>query len=163
MLHNNKQDTSSLGQAELVDFPDQKISSVPARIDTGARTSSVWASNIRLEGDVLIFSLFGEGSDFYTGNEIRVTEFDETVVASSNGKAEVRFKVALPLRLSGRRIKASFTLADRSTQVYPVLIGRSTLRGKFVVDVKAGTVLKRQEKARTAELKKLLDKQEGGK
>ena len=38
---------------------------------------------------------------------------------------------------------ATFTLADRSTQVYPVLIGRATLNGKFIVDVQKGVATSR--------------------
>ena len=38
--------------------------------------------------------------------------------------------------ISGKKIRARFTLANRSTQKYPVLVGRNILRRKFVVDVK---------------------------
>ena len=49
---------------------------------------------------------------------------------------------------------ATFTLSDRSMQVYPVLIGRSTLNGKFVVDVSRGSPLLAEEERRSAELQK---------
>lgn len=150
----------TVGQAEFVSFPKQAIFNVPARIDTGARTSSVWASDIRLENEELKFKLFAPESEYYTGEEITTSEYTEAVVASSNGVPEVRFKVVISLKIAGKRIKTKFTLADRSSQAYPVLIGRNTLRGKFIVNVKAGTVLRRQEKARTAALRKLLELRE---
>ncbi len=38
------------------------------------------------------------------------------------------------IRMYGRKLNAKFTLSDRSTQTYPLLIGRNTLRGNFLVD-----------------------------
>ena len=146
-----------VGRAELVDFPVQHISAVPARVDTGARTSSLWASDITEENGKRTFKIFGEGSEYYNGETVSTWDFSGTVVSSSIGNSQIRYKVNLPVRLGGKRIKASFTLADRSKQVYPVLIGRNTLMGKFVVDVKAGTVLVERERNRTAELRKLLE------
>lgn len=151
-----------IGQAELVDFPGYKLFSVPARIDTGARTSAIWATDITLKDDLLSFKLFGKSSEFYSGKVITATEFSETIVASSIGEPQKRYKVIIPIRIKNKRILANFTLANRSTQVYPLLIGRNTLRGKFIVNVKAGTVLKEREKLREAELKNIFEeKQEG--
>ena len=65
-------------------------------------------------------------------------EYDKIVVQSTIGEAEERYKIQLLIELSGRRIRASFTLANRSRQVYPVLVGRNVLSGKFIVDVSIG-------------------------
>ena len=51
-----------------------------------------------------------------------------------------------------RRIRAHFTIANRRTQVYPVLIGRNVLYGKFVVDVAKGTPLIEAERQRSEAL-----------
>ena len=49
-----------IGSTEHVDF-GKRAQKVPAKIDTGADSSAVWASNIRIDKDgVLKFSLFGE-------------------------------------------------------------------------------------------------------
>lgn len=146
-----------IGQVEAIDLPTHGIQSVPARIDTGARTSAIWATNIKFENGKIQFTLFDTSSPYYTGELIELGTHSEAVVASSVGQPQLRYKVQLPIRIKGKRIKASFTLADRSTQTYPILIGRSTLRGKFIVDVKAGTVFKEHEKKRTAELRNLID------
>lgn len=155
MAKNKTLDT--IGRAELIDFPKHGIIDIPARVDTGAKTSAVWASNITLKNDELSFVLFAPGSQYYSGEIIRTKDFSETVVASSVGSPQIRFKVRLTIRLRGRLIKARFTLADRSKQTYPVLLGRSALRGKFIVDVKTGTVLRDKEKARSLELEKILE------
>jgi len=146
-----------LGRAEVIDFPKLDIKGVPARIDTGAKTSSLWASSIKIDKDGrLSFCFFGKKSPLYTGKRITVQSYDETVVSTSSGVGQRRYKIKLSILINGRRIRASFTLANRSRVVYPVLIGRNVLRGRFVVDVTRGKPLKEAEKHRTQELRKLI-------
>lgn len=127
-----------IGRSELVSFPSLGIAKVPSRIDTGAKTSAVWASDIHLVGDELHFKLFAPASPHFQGKTIVVKSFEKRPVTSSNGATEQRYVIKLTLLLDGRRIRASFSLADRSKQAYPVLVGRNILKGKFIVDVKLG-------------------------
>ena len=54
-----------IGSTEFVEIFG--VSAVPAKIDTGADSSAIWASNIDMKEDgTLIFSLFGKKSPFYT-------------------------------------------------------------------------------------------------
>jgi len=135
-----------IGQTEVLDFPELGVSSVPARIDTGAQTSALFVSKITLEEGKLVVVLFDKNSPHYSGKSVVFDNFKTTVVYSSNGQNEERYKVRTLVLLKGRKIRASFTLADRSKQVYPVLIGRNVLSGKFVVDVKVGRLRASQEK-----------------
>ncbi|MGH7239631.1 MAG: hypothetical protein ACREHG_06145, partial [Candidatus Saccharimonadales bacterium] len=60
-----------IGHNELVDFPELKFSGVPAKIDTGADSSAIWASSIKLDvKGVLSAVLFGNESQFFTGETI---------------------------------------------------------------------------------------------
>jgi hypothetical protein len=145
-----------IGRVEKVRFPYTGSRSVYARVDTGAQTSSIWASNIEEQGGRLSVVFFGPDSEHYDGVTHYFDDFTITMVASSNGQAEPRYKVRLTVKLGGKKIRARFTLADRSTQVYPVLIGRNVLRGKFVVDVKQGKALKNTEKQRSQALQSRL-------
>ena len=137
-----------IGRAERIALPEFGMDAVPVRIDTGAKTSAVWASNITETDGTLEYSLFGEGSEFYTGNLIRTKVYGERLVANSTGHIERRYTVKMLVILEGRKVNATFTLANRASQVYPVLIGRNILRGKFIVNVKLGTPLTAQEKLR---------------
>lgn len=142
-----------IGRAEHLTLRDTGIT-VPARVDTGAKTSAIWASKVRVDAaGILHFRLFDNESEFFSGETYRTKEFEETVVSSSNGAAEKRYKVKLRISLGGRNINASFTLADRSTQVYPVLIGRNILQGKFVVNVRLGDSQHNLERQRTERLR----------
>jgi len=143
----------TIGRAEIVSFPELGIEDIAARIDTGAKTSAFWASRAELddEGNLQVV-FFAPEHQNYTGTVFTFDTFDSTVVASSSGHSQRRYKVQLLVRIKGKKIRAWFTLADRASQVYPVLIGRNVLTGKFVVDVKKGKVLKEEERRRSSEL-----------
>lgn len=144
-----------LGRTEAICLPDIDDRTTHARVDTGAKTSAVWVSSAVVENGGLNVIFFGPRSPLYSGKVMHFTEYSQTVVASSNGVAQRRFKIRLRIIVGGRKIRAWFTLADRSTQVYPVLIGRNVLHSKFVVDVTHFSQdLKSHEQARSAALKK---------
>jgi hypothetical protein len=127
-----------IGRNVLVDFigHKQRINSVPAKIDTGADSSSVWASNISVtKKGTLKFTLFDEGSEYYTGEVIRRRSYRVAVVRSSSGHEQIRYKVEIPVRVAGKRLRAGFYLSDRSANDFPILLGRRTLNKKFLVDV----------------------------
>ncbi len=152
----NRKPVQTIGRVEDIELPKIGLI-VPSRIDTGAKTSSIWASNIWFDANkILHFTLFDAGSEYYTGDELTTETFAETVVANSSGHAEKRYVVKLLVSLRNRRIRASFTLADRSAQVYPILIGRNVLRGKFVVDVRLGNPQRQEERQRSKQLKNRL-------
>lgn len=145
-----------IGRVERVRFPSLGIKGVPAKIDTGADASSIWCSKIELVDSQLHCIFFGKDSPFYNGKTIIFdkNDVDLTRIANSFGHSELRYKIKIPMEIRGRTIKATFTLTDRSTKLYPVLIGRSMLRNKFVVDVSRGTPLHEEEDERQKRLRK---------
>lgn len=113
-----------------------RASQVPAKVDTGADSSSVWASNVTiLPGGNLQYTLFDVGSPFYDGNKIETDQYTVAMVRSATGHEEIRYRVILAVRIKGKRIKAVFNLSNRSRNRFPILIGRRTLSRKFIVDV----------------------------
>jgi len=136
-----------IGQTEHIDFPELHMEKVVARVDTGAKTSAIWASNIKLEDGVLSFTLFDNTSEYYTGDVLRTRAYHIRTIISSIGTKEDRYGVKLLILISGRSIRASFTLANRSLQKYPVLVGRNVLRGKFLVDVEYDHKLMKMKKS----------------
>lgn len=143
-----------IGSTEYLDVAGFK--NVPAKIDTGADSSSIWASNIKMKEDgTLAFSLFDRESPFFTKKCIKTTDYAVKIVRSSNGDEEVRYRVKLPITLKGETFETTFTLSNRSRNSFPVLIGRRTLKGKFLVNVSKASV-KRPKKLRTPRLNKEL-------
>lgn len=144
-----------IGRAEKALFPEITNKRVPVKVDTGADACSIWATATELEGDRLHVIFFGEGSEWYSGEEHIFSKKDYTMtrVANSFGHREIRYKVKLKITLKGKTIRGSFTLSNRSNKLYPVLIGRTLLRKKFLVDVAKGSPLREEEKARAERLK----------
>jgi hypothetical protein len=130
-----KKDLTTIGRNASVDFIGH-VKHVPAKVDTGADSSSVWATNIKVdENGVLQFTLFGVGSKWYTGEVIERQHYKVAMVRSASGHEQVRYRVEFLMRVEKRRIRAAFNLSDRSLNKFPVLIGRRSLSGKFIVDV----------------------------
>jgi hypothetical protein len=153
-VNNDGKEKKTIGRAEVVKFLDLDETKVHARIDSGARTSAIWGS-ARVDDGVLVVSFFGDPSKTYT-----FKSYGRMAVASSNGHVDKRFTIRLLVIIKGRKVRATFTIADRVTQVYPVLIGRNVLRGKFIVDVTLGRSLKTAEKEKIASLQTLVEKEE---
>jgi ribosomal protein S6--L-glutamate ligase len=137
----------------LLDFG---IEGVPAKVDTGADLSAIWASSIEEKDDGLYFVLFAPESPYYSGKVQRFTkpDYSLTRVANSFGHKELRYKVKLRINVKGRIIRATFTLSDRSQKAYPLLLGRRLLHGKFLVDVTDGEPLHEEEEQRAATLER---------
>ena len=134
-----------VGRAERVDFPDADVQHVPAKIDTGAYRSSVWASNVHEKNGQLSFRLLGPGSKLYSGKECVTEEYEIVEVENSFGHKEQRYSVYLRVKLGAKTFKSNFTLADRGIKTYPVLVGRKLLRGRYLVDVSEGEPLEDEE------------------
>ena len=133
-----------IGSTEFVNF-GERAQKVSAKIDTGADSSAVWASNIRIDKDgVLKFSLFGEGSPYYDGKIFKRTDYSVARVRSSSGHEQIRYRTHFWVKLGGRKIKMLMNLSDRSKNEFPVLIGRRSISGKFLVDVSRKNVRRKK-------------------
>lgn len=154
-----KNDLTIIGRTATASFPEEGITDVPVKVDTGAHSSAIWASELHMDDDgTLHFVLFAKGSPYYSGKVHTTNDYDVRLVRSSNGTTQVRYRVRLRIHVAGRRVVGKFTLADRSKNAFPVLAGCRFLTGKFLVDVsmdKYQTVEERfeQSESLTAELR----------
>ncbi|MBR0403016.1 ATP-dependent zinc protease [Candidatus Saccharibacteria bacterium] len=133
--NNRDKDLPIIGSSEWVDIG--KYRHVPAKTDTGAQSSTIWASDICVEKDgTLKFKLFDKGYYLYTGKVFKRTpqNYKVGIIRSSNGQEQIRYRVYLPVTIAGKKISALFSLADRSKSNFPILIGRRTIVGKFIVN-----------------------------
>ena len=133
----NSTSIAIVGPKEHIDFPKQGLVGVPAKIDTGADSSAIWASDIVEKDGVLRFVLFDRVSPYYSGKVLTAKKFSVASIKNSFGHTEFRYKVTLQIRLAEKLLKVRFTLANRENNTQPILIGRRTLHGKFLVDVAA--------------------------
>ncbi len=124
-----------IGRSETLTFVGTDLVSVPAKTDTGAYRSSVHARNIQLKDGLLSFELLaGHPACGNISYQMQASEFSEVTITNSFGESETRYDVKLKVKLGPKVFFARFTLADRSKMIYPVLLGRKLLNGRFIVD-----------------------------
>ena len=146
-----------IGATEYIDIAGHQ--KVPAKIDTGADSSSIWVSNLKMKKDgKLSFTFFGENSPYYTGEIIETSKYLVRAIRSSYGDRQVRYLIKLPIRINHKEITTSFTLANRERNDFPILIGKNTLKeGGFVVDITKNAV-NQQERVKNTTLRHELKK-----
>jgi hypothetical protein len=131
----NKPDQNVIGAFEKVSFPEFGIKEVTAKIDTGAYTGAIHATNIVEEKQadkmVLHFSPVNHPSTVYTTEDYFIKP-----VTSSNGHLEQRYFVDTEIVVNDTKYPILISLTDRSAMTWPVLIGRRFIRAnKLLVDV----------------------------
>jgi hypothetical protein len=125
------------GWREWVALPTIGIPWIKAKLDTGARTSSLHAYKIKVfdrDGDEWVrFRVrpWQESADDETLVELPV--HDRRRVRSSSGHVEERVVVRVPLVLTGHEVLAEVTLTNRDAMGFRMLIGREALRQGFAV------------------------------
>src|SRR4051812_45882080 len=125
-----------IGVAEFVDFPDWGVKSLRARVDTGARTSALHVENVRLlAGSRVRFDVRLRRDDATARVTVETKVSRRTPVRSSTGQSEPRLFVKAHVRLGGREQLIEVGLVDRRHMLYRMLIGRSALERRFLVDV----------------------------
>jgi len=102
---------------------------LPARIDTGAASSSLDARDLKVKDGFAEFHL----SRKYGGLQLRLPIVDWLTIRSSEAREE-RPIVEVEFCIGSKRVRTRVNLNDRSTVRYPVLIGRNALKDNFVVD-----------------------------
>lgn len=126
-----------VGWREMVVLPALAPARIPAKIDTGARTSSLHADAIeRFEQDGKPWVRFELVLDEVTGERVicELPRLDRRRITSSNGQTEMRPIVRTWMEIGQARFRAEFSLADRSDMKFPILVGRTALKGRFLVD-----------------------------
>jgi hypothetical protein len=148
-----------LGWREWVALPDLGVPLVKAKLDTGARSSSLHVSSpktFRREGHewvrfVAITDLTGDDAPVRAEAPVA----DERMVRSSAGHEELRIVIETRLEIAGWQWDIDLTLADRpDTMSFRMLIGRQGLSGHALIDPShsylAGRPLKRRRRRKGA-------------
>jgi len=130
-----------IGWKELVDLPDLGLSSLKAKVDTGARTTALHVATIRTlddlgddraELEIVLAPDRRRPTHLVTA---RVQQLARIRVTDSSGNSQLRPVIETDLVLGPVRKRIRITLADRSSMLFRMILGRKALEGDFVVDV----------------------------
>ena len=108
---------------------------LPARIDTGALTSSLDARELTVRDNKALFRLRNE----YGSLRLSLPIIEWRYIRSAIGR-ERRPVVEVEICLGRKRFRTQVTLKDRSRVLYPLIVGRRALQGRFLVDVSRSNV-----------------------
>lgn len=124
-----------LGRSDRVDLPQLGVYDIHAKVDTGAYTSSLHCQSAEVVDEVLEFVLLDEEHPEFTGTRFRFTEYEVRDIRNSFGDIERRFVIVTTMRIFDEDITTEFSLCNRGSLKFPVLIGRKILRDRFLIDV----------------------------
>jgi hypothetical protein len=122
------------GEEEVMLLPWGVV--LPARIDTGASTTSLDARHLTVKKNMAEFQL----PEKYGGRRVQLPVVGWRTVRSAE-HAERRPIVEMDLCLGQKRLRTRVNLNDRSNVKYPLIIGRNVLRHDFVVDCARSNLL----------------------
>lgn len=130
-----------IGWKEYLALPELGVSSLKAKIDTGARTSALHVAAIRSigaeedgEADLEV-TLVPDRRRPGTLVRARVRQLARIRVTDSGGRSELRPLIETLVVLGPVSKRIRLTLADRSTMLFRMILGRKALEGDFLVDV----------------------------
>lgn len=130
-----------LGWREWISLPALGIEYLKAKVDTGARTSALHAFHVeefRERGVRMVrFRLhpIQRREDVVLSCVTEVA--DRRLVSDSGGHREQRLVIVTPLRLGGKEWPIEMTLTNRDNMQFRMLLGRTAIRGRFLVDPNA--------------------------
>jgi len=128
----------TLGWCEWLALPALGIAAIEAKLDTGARSSSLHVDSQELfERECapwVRFSLhLGPGSEA-DPISVEAAVIDQREVRDSGGHVTRRVFIRSELSLAGKRFPIEINLAARRGLRYPMLLGRTALAGRFLID-----------------------------
>ena len=129
---------SIIGNQEWCCFRGLKIPLIKARIDSGAKTSSIQSTNIKQ---------FKKGKETWVSFDVNPIQdnlsivvhceseiIDVRIVKSSSGITDKRYVVKETITLGEHTFEIELTLANRDGMDFRMLLGREAMKDRFIVD-----------------------------
>lgn len=127
-----------IGWREWVTLPDLGLAAIKAKVDTGAKTSSIHAFDISIQKNpgkktYVHFKVHPLQNDTTIEVKCKAPLVDQRVVTDSGGHREERYVIKTWLHLGTMKKRVEVTLTNRESMKYRMLIGRAALK-EFYID-----------------------------
>lgn len=128
----------TLGWREWLGLPDLGIPAIKAKIDTGARSSCIHAASVetfwRKRKHMARFVVHPLRKRPQVQFECEAEITDQRKVSDSGGHKEARYFIRTTVELGGKSFPLELNLTDRENMLFPMLLGRTAMQGRFAVD-----------------------------
>lgn len=134
----SKSVSNVIGSEEWCGLPSLGIPGIKARVDSGAKTSSLHAFNIQP---------FNRNSSRWISFEVHPVQnnrravvrcesevYDRRDIKSSNGDVEKRYVIKTTVTLGDDNWDIEITLTNRDSMGYRMLLGRTAMQGRVLID-----------------------------
>lgn len=140
----NLENLHLIGTEEWCNFENMGIPAIKARVDSGAKTSSLQAQQVKTFNkgghEWVSFDIFPLQDNRSIKLTCKAKLVDRRTVKSSSGISEERFVIKTMVTIGGHSFEIELTLASRETMEYRMLLGREALKNRFIVNPAVGFV-----------------------
>ncbi len=128
-----------IGWRERVTLPGLCETPIKVKVDTGARTSALHAFDLSVSADDggrwAEFEIHPLQRSSRNGTRVRVPIVGFRRVRSSSGHSQRRPVIRVPIRIGDHEFPTDITLTARDEMGFRMLLGRSAMRRRYLVDV----------------------------
>ncbi len=125
-----------IGWREWVSFPELGIKKIKAKMDTGARTSALHVSHIRVVkgSNIVKFKIHPVQRRARPMIEASAVMISRREIKSSNGELSVRPVIKTKIKIGEKVFPIELSLVNRDLMGFRLLLGRSALKNNYIVD-----------------------------
>lgn len=138
-----------IGKEEWCAFPELGLPAIKARVDSGAKTSSLHAFNIHTfqkDGKKYVhFDIHPIQDNRKIIQSCLGLEVDRRDIKSSSGEKEKRYVIRTPITLGQETWDIEVTLTNRDSMGYRMLLGREAMKERVLIDPDASLCLGKVE------------------
>ena len=128
----------TVGRREWVVLPQLDLPKIKAKIDTGARTSCLHAFSVnpmeKNGAEWVRFGIHPHQDDTTTEVYCEAEVADKRIVSDSGGHKEERYVITTDLVIAEHRWPIEITLTNRDTMLFRMLLGRTAMDNKIIVN-----------------------------
>jgi hypothetical protein len=130
-------DCTNLGWREWLALPVLGIPAIKAKLDTGARSSALHVEALETFRQNGVLQVRFVVRPRRRGSKViacTAAVLDRRPVTDSGGHRSERWFIRTDILLGGQQFGTEINLTDRRAMLFPLLLGRNTLLGRFRVD-----------------------------
>ena len=141
----NSSELVTVGWREWLLLPELKLPWIKAKVDTGAKTSSLHAFCVeeftKNDKAWVRFGIHPHQDDLETEIYCEAELLDKRNVSDSGGHTEERYVIKTDVVMADQRWPIEITLTNRDTMRFRFLLGRTAMRKKIIVNPDASFLL----------------------